>query len=641
MNILIMSNTKDKNRYIDQYGVEYEGDEIYSFPKTFCGVYEIPNSVTYLDFYFFEDCPELVALIIPASVESIYFDNCIERGFYNCKKFASIYVDSKNPVYKAVDGVLYADNRLLFCPPAKSGVLHIPSFMTNFLVDDHDCIELQYIHNITKFDATDNDYFVVQNDMLFNKDMTILHRCLQSIAGEVVVPPTVTEIRWNAFNGCNKITKVTLPQYVWLEHYNTWDALRNFFADCDSLIHFQLMPTAKHGDDEELTIENGYLTRYGYLIAYPALYDAENSTNLLISDNIYHINRYAFFHNRSLKNVRIDLDYSDCESFEFSIDSNAFRGCQLLEYLSIGGYKEVSIGDKAFADCPKLTTIHIDEEVTYIGENAFANTAYYNDSTNWQNHLLIIDGCLIAIDSDYKSEVITLPDNIRLIAADVFTNSSIKKVIIPEGITDLIINDSVWGPMIKRRPQKLYLPQSIQNIKISYFFSEIFIPVGTKNYYIEQLGKDFEDKLVEYKAGSENVGQMQYHFQAGASAQGYIYKNYETFYNSSDAVCYIPESTFTDDNNKIQKTLILNREQLKNHIALGKVWTRNTICKKVRLWGKQGLKTEYKDSAIFEDFVNYIANKVFDVIDWQSPTSYLKDLVPNEEWDEFLPIFLK
>ena len=83
----------------------------------------IPSSVTSIGQQAFAGCP-LTSVTIPSSVTSIG-----ESAFEGCDNLTSINVDTNNPIYTSVDGVLYNKNVsvLIQCPEAKAGSLVIPN----------------------------------------------------------------------------------------------------------------------------------------------------------------------------------------------------------------------------------------------------------------------------------------------------------------------------------------------------------------------------------------------------------------------------------------------------------------------------------------------------------------------------------
>jgi hypothetical protein len=109
----------------------------------------IPNSVTSLGNWAFDACTNLTSVTIPDSVTSIG-----EVAFGDCTSLTAIMVNTRNPVYSDVDGVL------------------------------------------------------------FNHSLTMLVQCPGGIVGSYTIPNTVTNIGDGAFSGCSGLTKVTIPSSV-------------------------------------------------------------------------------------------------------------------------------------------------------------------------------------------------------------------------------------------------------------------------------------------------------------------------------------------------------------------------------------------------------------------------------------------
>lgn len=92
------------------------------------------------------------------------------------------------------------------------------------------------------------------------------------------------------------------------------------------------------------------------------------------------------------------------------------------------------ISRSAFEGCKNLTKIKIPSSVISIGNDAFENSGYYNNKSNWTNGVLYLDNCLIAVSTDYIGELNIKPET-RMISDNVFEE-------IPK-ITNITIPDSI------------------------------------------------------------------------------------------------------------------------------------------------------------------------------------------------------
>ena len=116
----------------------------------------------------------------------------------------------------------------------------------------------------------------------------------------------------------------------------------------------------------------------------------------------------------------------------------------VLEYGDAGAVTEIVIEDSvtsitadAFAAFTSVSEISGGKDLTYIGENAFATTAYYNDIANWSNGVLYIDDrSVIGVSSDATELVVK-----GALAEGVATgNTSLRSVVISDGVTSIVYN---------------------------------------------------------------------------------------------------------------------------------------------------------------------------------------------------------
>ena len=115
-----------------------------------------------------------------------------------------------------------------------------------------------------------------------------------------------------------------------------------------------------------------------------------------------------------------------------NISANAFADCENLTSVYIADTVE-SIDTGAFKNCTGLYYFDLPDSIIDIGENAFFNTAYYNDSQNWDNLALCVDGRLLDAMPGVKNY--TVPENVYAICENAFSDcQSLTGITIPDGV---------------------------------------------------------------------------------------------------------------------------------------------------------------------------------------------------------------
>ena len=128
----------------------------------------IPNSVTSIGAHAFRACSSLTSITIPNSVTSIG-----NWAFLVCSGLTSINVETNNPNYCSVEGVLFNKDktRLIQYPGGKQGAYTIPNSVTS----------------------------IGDRAFLYCTGLT-----------SVTIPNSVTSIEYLAFSNCNSLTSVTI-----------------------------------------------------------------------------------------------------------------------------------------------------------------------------------------------------------------------------------------------------------------------------------------------------------------------------------------------------------------------------------------------------------------------------------------------
>ena len=238
----------------------------------------LPESLTTINSYAFEDCDFLTRIYIPASV------NVLGMGaFQECDNLERIIIAESNSGYTSIDGVVFnkTADTLRMCPEGVTGNYEIPTGvktigkeafklcdkLTSVIITDSvtkiegsafaNCSKLQGVVipdsvqeiGSAAFDHCENLESIVFPAGLKTLESSILRGC--TALKEVSIPGTVEQIGWGAFYACSSLKSITLPEsvvkmdaYVFrectaLEKVNIPDKVpmlgEHVFAECKSL----------------------------------------------------------------------------------------------------------------------------------------------------------------------------------------------------------------------------------------------------------------------------------------------------------------------------------------------------------------------------------------------------------------------
>lgn len=453
----------------------------------------LPDTITMIGSYAFQYCSSLGSLTIPASVTNIE-----QSAFFLCSGLTNFSVDTSNPDYSSVDGVLFdkMQTTLIQYPLGLTNSNYIiPNGVTNIGAQAFDtCTSLTSV-TIPNSVTTIGDYAFAY---CFN-------------LASVNLPGSVTIIGNEAFLYCTSLTGVTIPSSVatlgedaFMEcssltyAYFTGNAPANSgdaFND-DTVMVFYLPGTTGWGTtfDGAPTMEgtppyqftyvtnNDCITITGYTgpggpVAIPDTingipvtsvgdYAFLNSsfTSVLIPDNITNIGMNAFAQCYGLTSVVIPDSVTNIEfgAFEgctglmnvalpdnvISIGDESFFGCMSLTNVAIPN-TVTSIGNSTFGGCTSLGSITIPNSVTNIGVDAFlfctnmTNIFVDADNPNFSslNGVLFdkAQDTLVECPSGLTNNSYAIPDGVVTIAEDAFDYChNVTRFTIPGSLTNIV-----------------------------------------------------------------------------------------------------------------------------------------------------------------------------------------------------------
>ena len=210
-----------------------------------------------------------------------------------------------------------------------------------------------------------------------------------------------TEIGGSVFYGCTALENVNIPNKA--ESINS-----NVFAGCSSL--------------ESIVLPESICEIY-----YNAFDSCSALKSINIPNNVSCIGERAFSYCTSLESIALP------EKLE-SIGNNAFYNCPSLKSIVIPQLT-TGIGSYAFYGCTSLSDISIlSDKIEHIDCSAFEDTAYYKNSSNWENDVLYIGNYLIKAKEDISGDY-AVKDGTLLIAGEAFAYcDSLTGVTMPDSL---------------------------------------------------------------------------------------------------------------------------------------------------------------------------------------------------------------
>lgn len=331
------------NRTVTITGYTGSGGAV-TIPSTIAGL-----RVTGIGQGAFVNCSSLTSVTIPSSVTSIG-----TWAFLGCYNISAFTVDTFNPAYSSVDGVLFNKNQttLLQYPSGRSGNYTVPNSVT-------------YIDGT--FGAF-RDSYGLTSVTLPNTVSTIGDWSFQECRSltNLTLPNGVARIGAFAIYGCRSLTTVTIPSSV----TSIGD---DAFAICTSLVTITIPASVTNLGSHVFRACSG-LTEITVDLANPSY----ASTGGVLFD-------------KSMGNL-IEWPGAKAGSYTVpdsvtNIQLNAFDSCTGLTSVTIPN-GVATIGDGAFGGCTSLTAVYFQGNAPTLGSQVFSGdnnaTVYYlPGTTGW------------------------------------------------------------------------------------------------------------------------------------------------------------------------------------------------------------------------------------------------------------------
>lgn len=313
----------------------------------------------------------------------------------------------------------------------------------------------------------------------------------------ITIPDSVTYIGSGAFEGCEKLADVTLPKNIESIDYV-------LFSGCLSLVSVKI-PNAVTRIDESAFEGCTKLKSITVPDSVTSIGESAFKKTAYYRDNDNWENKVLYIGNHLIKAKKSLSGTYKIKDGTKTVAADAFHGCGELTNVSIpdsvtsigdGAFEEctgltsITIPDSvtsidwyAFENCTGLTSIIIPDSVTSIGSDAFKNTAYYNNSNNWENEVLYIGKHLIQAKHRSLSGAYKIKDGTKTVANSAFYScSGLTSVSFPNSVTSIC--DSAFNDCTELT--SVSIPQGVESIGNYAFYGcvklkEVTLPSSVKN----------------------------------------------------------------------------------------------------------------------------------------------------------------
>ena len=434
----------------------------------------IPEGVTEISAYAFQDYTNLTSITLPKSLREIR-----ESAFAGCTGLTEIIIP---------EGVIeIASKAFRNCESLTS--ITLPKSLREIGESAFDeCENLSEVH-ISDVDALCNSFHNT-TPFPYAKNLYLNGKLLTELAvsqahdfnflTSVVIPEGVTEITATAFCDCESLTSITFPKSLRKIVCDYYSGDITVVLSCRNLSKVYISDIAAwceiEYDRSEVEYDN-YRYRTSYYPQFepnpfcPNIHDlylnGELLTDLVVPEGVIEIREHAFKKCASLTSIitpksvtKIEAcAFSDCKSLTSvlilegvtKIGSHAFAGCTSLTSVVIPeGVTEIE--DHAFAGCPSLTSIVIPKSVTRIGDAVFfgctslTSIVLPNGILNGYSSIRnLFKGCknlkhAVAPMGMHCSTLtsIVIPEGVITIGEEAFSDcTSLTSIVIPKSVTTI------------------------------------------------------------------------------------------------------------------------------------------------------------------------------------------------------------
>ena len=431
----------------------------------------IPNNVTSIGDYAFDECTSLTSIEIPNSVTSIG-----GRAFYHCSSLTSIEIPN------SVTSI--GNHAFLECTSLTS--IEIPNSVTS-------------IGNYAFYGCSSLTSIEIPNSVTYIGNYAF-YGC--SKLTSIEIPNGVTKIAYSAFSGCSSLTSIKIPNSV---TYIENDA----FSGCSSLISIEIPNSVTSIGDSafkgctdltDIEIPNSVTS-----IENSAFYGCSKLTSIEIPNSVTNIEYAAFSYCKSLTSIIVDESNTkydsreNCNAIIETATNTLVVGCKNSKLPN----NVTSIGISAFNGCTDLTDIEIPHSITSIGEYAFygcsslTNIVIPNDITRIENETFRYCTSLTSI---------IIPNNITIVGVGAFRDcTSLIDVTIGKSVNYINCN-AFYGCSSLTKITCLAIEPPGLNLPFQNFSADLYVPFGCTNNYRNSFWEwSMFTKILELPALSTSI----------------------------------------------------------------------------------------------------------------------------------------
>ena len=366
----------------------------------------------------------VTSVTIPSCATNIAFSHTIAEGgfvvgetccgtFDGCPYLMAITVDAANPVYGSVDGVLFDQSKstLIYYPQGRTGDYTLPNSATSIGSE-----AFRRCHALTA---------VTMPAGITNIGTVAFYSC--DLLEDVEMGSNVVSIGELAFCACGSLSEVTIGR-------NVANIGTSAFAGCRSLLAI----TVDSSNSAYCSVDGVLFDKsQGTLIEFPA----GKGGSYTITNRVAIVATQAFS-GCLLTDVAIPNSVT-------RIEDSAFLFCNGLTNITIPG-SVTNIGNQAFMDCHSLTAITVEPSNLFYSSGASGVLFNRNKSTLMQYPAGRAGACIIpasvttigdwAFAQCYRVTSVTMGDGVTSIEGAAFMNCfSLTNVSLPASVTNIAI----------------------------------------------------------------------------------------------------------------------------------------------------------------------------------------------------------